>query len=151
MIHHLAILSLTGPCEGLRLSKLNSANHYRKYRKLHIRVCFARLSQTQLQQLFTGKESIVLKSLLAVVVLSGFTACEKDNLGKESYSYKEQKLSQCTGKQNCVMKNEKNSDYYYLNNRKMILSKLAGFLFLRKFNKRTSLFTLMHYNSNMVL
>ena len=25
MIHHLAIL--TGPCEGLRLSKLNSANH----------------------------------------------------------------------------------------------------------------------------
>ena len=27
MIHHLAILSLTGPCEGLRLSKLNSADH----------------------------------------------------------------------------------------------------------------------------
>ena len=24
MIHHLAILSLTGPCEGLRLSKLQS-------------------------------------------------------------------------------------------------------------------------------
>ena len=58
----------------------------------------------------------------------------------ESYSYKEQKLSQCTGKQNyvLVMKNEKNSDYYYLSNRKMILSKLAGLLFPRKFNKRTT-------------
>ena len=33
----------------------------RKYRKLHIRVCFVRLSQIKLQQLFTGKESIVLK------------------------------------------------------------------------------------------
>ena len=27
MIQHLAILSLPGPCEGLRLSKLNSADH----------------------------------------------------------------------------------------------------------------------------
>ena len=70
----------------------------RKYRKLHIRVCFVRLSQIQLQQLFTGKQSILLKSLPAVVVLY-FTASEKDNLRTESYSYKEQKLSQCTGKQ----------------------------------------------------
>ena len=97
-----------------------------------------------------GKESIVLKSPLAVVVLY-FTASEKDNLRTESYSYKEQKLSQYTGKQNYVMKNKKNSDYYYLSNRKMIFSKLAGLLFPRKFNKRTSLFTLMRYNSNMVL
>ena len=79
-----------------------------------------------------GKESIVLKSLPAVVVLY-FTASEKDNLRTESYSYKEQKLSQCTGKQNYVMKNE-NSDYYYFSNRKMILSELAGLLFPRKFN-----------------
>ena len=91
-----------------------------------------------------------LKSLQAVVVLY-FNASEKDNLGTESYSYKEQKLSQCTGKQNYVMKNEKNSAYYYLSNRKMILNKLAGLLFQRKFNKRTSLFTLMRYNGNMVL
>ena len=35
-------------------------------------------------------------------------------------SYKEQKLSQYTGKQNYVIKNEENSDYYYLSNRKMI-------------------------------
>ena len=48
------------------------------------------------------------------------------------------------------MKNE-NSDYYFMSNQKMILSKLAGLLFQRKFNKRTSLFTLMRYNSNMVL
>jgi len=60
-------------------------------------------------------------------------------------------LSQCTGRQNYVMKNEKNSDYYYLSNRKMILSKLNGLLFPRKFNKRTSLFTLMCYNSNLIL
>ena len=73
---------------------------------MHIRVCFARLSQIQLQQLFTGKESIVLKSLPALVVLY-FTASEKDNLRTESYSYKEQKLLQCTGKQNNVMKMKK--------------------------------------------
>ena len=60
-------------------------------------------------------------------------------------------LSQCTGRQNYVMKNEKNSDYYYLSNRKMILSKLPGLLFPRKFNKRTSLFSLMRYNSNLIL
>ena len=83
-----------------------------------------------------------MKSLPAVVVLY-FTASEKDNLRTESYSYKEQKLSRCTGKQNYVMKNEKNYAYYYLSNRKMILSKLAGLPFQRKFNKRTSLFTLM--------
>ena len=38
---------------------------------------------------------MVLKSLPAVVVLY-FTASEKDNLRTESFSYKEQKLSQCT-------------------------------------------------------
>ena len=75
---------------------------------------------------------MVLKSLPTVVVLY-FTATEKDNLRTESYSYKEQKLSQCTGKQNFVMKSEKkNSDYYYLSSRKMILSKLAGLLYPRK-------------------
>ena len=93
---------------------------------------------------------IVLKLLLAVVVLY-FTASEKDNLRTESYSYKEQKLSQCTGKQNNVMKNEKTPTIMYLSNRKMILSKLAGLLFSRKFNEPTSLFTLMRYNSNRVL
>ena len=67
-------------------------------------VCFARLNQINLQQLFTEKESIVLMSLPAVLY---FTAREKDNLRTESYSYKEQKASQCTGKQNYVMKNEK--------------------------------------------
>ena len=45
-------------------------------------------------------------TLPAVVVLY-FTASEKDNFRTESYSYKEQKLSQFTGKQNYVMKNEK--------------------------------------------
>ena len=78
-----------------------------------------------------------MKSLPEVVVLY-FTASEKDNLRTESYSYKEQKLSQCTEKQNYVMKNEKNSDYYYLSNRKMILSKFAGLLFPRKFNQLIS-------------
>ena len=33
----------------------------------------------------------------------------------------------------------------------MILGKLACLLFPRKFNTRTSLFTLMRYNSNLVL
>ena len=57
-------------------------------------------------------------------------------------SYKEQKLSQCTGKQNYVIKSEENSDYYYLSNRKMIevvfssrvsLLWFTGLLFPRKF------------------
>ena len=39
MIHHLAILSLTGPCEGLRLTKLNSANHY-KIQKIGLKGLF---------------------------------------------------------------------------------------------------------------
>ena len=69
---------ITGPREGLHSRKLNSENWIiRKDRKLHIRVCFVRFSQIQLQQLFTGKESLVLKSLPAVVVLSYFTASER--------------------------------------------------------------------------
>ena len=35
-------------------------------------------------------------------------------------SYKEQNLSQCTGKQNYVIESEENSDYYYLSNGTMI-------------------------------
>ena len=50
----------------------------RKNRKLHIRICFARFSQIQLQQLFTGKESIVLESMPAVVVLRYFTASDDE-------------------------------------------------------------------------
>ena len=116
----------------------------RKYRKLHITVCFVRLSQIRLQQLFTGKSQLFWSLTLPAVVVLYFTASEKDNLRTESYSYKEQILSQCTGKQNyvLVLKNEKNSDYYYLSNRKMILSKLAGLLFPRKFNKRTTVCSL---------
>ena len=61
---------------GLHSSKLNSAIRIiRKYRKLHIRICFALFSQ--IQQLFTGKESIVLELLPAVVVLRYFTARER--------------------------------------------------------------------------
>ena len=44
--------------------------------------------------MFTGKESIVLKPLPAVVVLSYFTASEKENLRTER-------------KQNYIIKNEK--------------------------------------------
>ena len=59
-----------------------------------MRVCFARFSQIQLQQLFTGKESTVLKPLPAVDVLSYFIASEKKNLRTER-------------KQNYVIKNKK--------------------------------------------
>ena len=58
----------------IKLTK--SLELYLKYRKLHIRVCFARFSQIQLQQLFMGKETIVSKSLPAVVVLY-YTASER--------------------------------------------------------------------------
>ena len=82
MIQHLAILSLPSPCEGLRLSKLNSADHRKIHKIAHKGICFARLRQIQLQQLLQA-ESIVLKSLLAVVLY--FTASEKENLRTESY------------------------------------------------------------------
>ena len=42
-------LVITGSCKGLQSSKLNSASRIiRKYRKLYIRICFARFSQIQL-------------------------------------------------------------------------------------------------------
>ena len=111
MIHHELFLITDGPCEGLHSSKLNWANWIiKKYRKLRIRVFFARFIQIKLQQLFTGKETTVLKSLPAAVVVSYFTASEKENLRTKR-------------KRNYVIKNvkrKKNSDYYYLSNRKMI-------------------------------
>ena len=88
MIHHVALLLalitqwITGPCEGLHSSKLNSANRYKIQKTAHKGICFARLRQIQLQQLLQA-ESIVLKSLLAVVLY--FTASEKENLRTESY------------------------------------------------------------------
>ena len=48
----------------------------------------------KIQQLFTGKETIVSKSLPAVVEVSYFTASEKENLRTKR-------------KQNYVIKNEK--------------------------------------------
>ena len=59
----------------IKLSELHES--LEKNRKLHIRIFFASFSQIQLQQLFTGKESIVLESLPAVVVLRYFTAYER--------------------------------------------------------------------------
>ena len=80
MIHHLAIFNnwsmRWSPFKQIKLTKSLGNT------KLHIRVCFARLGQIQLQQLFTGKETTVLKSLPAVVVLY-FTASEKENLRTE--------------------------------------------------------------------
>ena len=54
-----------------QLIKLSKLNHYKIQKTAHTGL-FARISQIQLQQLFTGKESIVLKSLSAVVVLNYF-------------------------------------------------------------------------------
>ena len=90
-------------------------------------------------KLFTGKETIVLRSLPAVVVLY-FTVSEKENLRRER-------------KQNYSIKNEKKktnetSDYYYLSKRKRIevlFSSRVTLLafYLRESFKRTSLFTRM--------
>ena len=108
----------------------------------------ARFSQIQLQQLFTSKESIVLKSLPAVVVLSYFTASEKENLRTER-------------KQNQEMKNEKRekiSDSYYLSNRKVIkvvcssrISLLAFWeaLALRFFDKKPRIKLVLFQSSSL--
>ena len=66
------------------------------------------LSQIQLQQMFTGKESIVLESLAAVVVLRYFAVSErKICVQKENKTIKKKKKK----------KEKKTSDNYYLNNR----------------------------------
>ena len=107
MTHHLAILSLTGPYEGLRLSKLNSADH-QKIQKIAHKGLFSSPQSNPAAAIAYGKR------VNCFEVTAGscrsdlyFTASEKENLRTESYSYKDQKLSQCTGKQNYAMKNEK--------------------------------------------
>ena len=55
------------------------------------------------------------------ILYFGLKVCKKTGTKKVRFcSYKEQKLSQCTGKQNYVIKSEENSDYNYLCNRKII-------------------------------
>ena len=94
MIHHLATfnkLDWSRPCEGLRLSKLNSADH-QKIKKIAHTGLFCSPQSNQAAAIVYGKESIVLKALPAVVVLY-FTEGEKDDLRTESYSYKEQTVT----------------------------------------------------------
>ena len=101
MIHHLVIFK-TGLCEGLHSRKLNSANWIiRKYRKLHIRVCFDCLRA----------ESIFLSH------------CRQLSFSATSQRVKRKIYVQKENKTTSVIKNEKrkkNSDYYYLSNRKVI-------------------------------
>ena len=110
MIHHLAIVnncSMRG--SSFKQIKLTKLNHQKVQKTAHNGL-FCSLQSNPAQQLFTGKESIVLRSVAAVIVLSYFTVKGKKNLRTER-------------KQNYVIKNEKrkkNSDYYYLSNRKVI-------------------------------
>ena len=53
-------------------------------------------------------------------------------------SNKEQKLSQCTGKQNYVIKSEEKSDCYYLSNRRMIEAVFSSRVSLLAFYFRES-------------
>ena len=102
MIHHLVIFK-TGLCEGLHSRKLNSANWIiRKYRKLHIRVCFDCLR---------AKSQFFLSHCRQL----SFSATLQ-RVKRKIYVQKENKTTS-------VIKNEKrkkNSDYYYLSNRKVI-------------------------------
>ena len=106
--------SITGPYEGLSSRKLNSANRW----------------QSQLFQWSHCRQ------------LSFFTSqrVKRKICVQKVISYKEQKLSQCTGKHNYVIKSEENSDYYYLsteqkNDRRSLFfsSKFTGILFPTKF------------------
>ena len=107
MIHHLPI---TGPCEGLHSSKLNSANWIiRKYRKLHVRVCFARLVKSSCSNY--GQR------------VNCFEATAGSCCSQLLHSEWKGKFGYTERKQNYVIKKEKrkkNSDCYYLSNRKMI-------------------------------
>ena len=121
MIHHVPIFnnsvnnrSMWGP-----RSSLNSANRSKIQKTAHKGICFARLRQIQLQQLFTGRVN-----WFEVTAGSCGSLIHSEWRGiicvQKVISYKEQNLSQCTGKQNYVIESEENSDYYYLSNRKMI-------------------------------
>ena len=92
--------------------KLSKLNHYKIQKTAHtLRICFARFGQIQLQRWFTGKESIVLESLPAVIVCRYFTASERKICVQKDNKTMQLKLEKLK---------EKNSDYYYLSNRKMI-------------------------------
>ena len=96
MTHHLAILSLTGPCESLRLTKLNSADHQKIQKIAHKGLFCSPQSNLGAAEIVYGKRV----NCFEVTAGSCRSLLHSD-------SYKEQKLSQCTGKQNYVMKNEK--------------------------------------------
>ena len=111
MIHHVAIFLdfiitqwITGPCEGPHSSKLNSANRYKSQKIGHKGICFASLRQILLQQYCYGQSHCRQLSSTSQRVKSKICL-------QKVISYKEQKRSQRTGKQNYVIKSEENSDY----------------------------------------
>ena len=141
---------ITGPCKGLHSSKLNSANYYK-------------IQKTALKGLFCSSQSNPAPAILCgqrvhcfEVTAGSCCSLLHTTLFSTSLLCKEQNLSQCSGKQNYVTENEKNSDYYYLRNRKMIevvfssQVSLLAFYFRENF-KHKSLFSLMHYNIIMGL
>lgn len=131
MIHHELFL-ITGPCEGLHSSKLNWANWIiKRYRKLRIRV-FLLASFKSSPSNFTSKETTILKSLPAAVVVSYFTASEKENLRTKR-------------KQNYVIKNEKRKKRLWL----LLLEQQTRKMIEVVFSSRVSL--LPFYSSEKVL
>ena len=113
MIRHVALLLalitqwITGPCEGLHSSKLNSASRYKIQKTGHKGICFVRFRQILLQQFsVTGRVNCHCRQLSSISQRVKWKICVQKVI-----SYKEQKVSQCSGKQNYVIKSEENSDY----------------------------------------
>ena len=98
MIHHELFL-ITGPCEGLHSSKLNSANWIiKKYRKLHIRVFLFASFKSSSSNCLRAKRQLF------------WNHCRQ-----LSWSATSQRVKSKI----CVQKENK-TDYYYLSNRRMI-------------------------------
>ena len=116
-------------------SNLNSVNHY-KIQKTARKGLLRSLQSNPAPAVYGQRVNCFEFSTSSCRSLLHNFSC----LVQKVISYKEQKLSQCTGKQNYVIKKknnnnnnkkQKHSDYYYLSSREMInilSSKLAGLL-----------------------
>ena len=135
MIDHLAIFN-NRSMQGSSFKQMNSANYYK-------------IQKTALKGLFCLSQSNPAPAILSVLY---FTQLRFLLL----FCVRNRNFHSAVEKQNYVTENEKNSDYYYLRDRKMIKVvfssqvSLLAFYFRENF-KHKSLFSLVHYNIIMGL
>ena len=126
---------ITGPCEGLHSKQLELSKSFLENIEIALIGLLCSLQSNPAPAVYGQRVNCFEFSTSSCRSLLHNFSC----LVQKVIYYKEQKLSQCTGEQNYVIKkkqqqqkkNPKHSDYYYLSSREMInilSSKLAGLL-----------------------